>query len=497
MNFNRLFSFGNMNNNVNPNDESELQSMNQRSQDVSRNNISDIMDEIDNRPMITRSMTRARQEQTRVMEVIYFNENIKLYLNEQLNHRLRPINPYSLDDISRFFQSNNTVLPDIDPIRRTIHTFIHSFVNLGKTMNCIKTVEENSVIDRVGNLQNDNTGKLKSLTIDWVKASEIDKMISNKNNYKSVFPGNVYDSIFPENNSPSFEWLFKILSNVNHLFNDPSSARTETPQHRLSNLLMDNTDNIKEEDYIQMQNILSEINNNQQPQILNEWNQLNELRRIYYGNLNYNYTLGILPEIDDDDDDLDDEDFEDFEEYGNNYMKMQPALTAAYAKAHKKFEYREYKFSNRDNNSITYNGIDRTEIYDKILFDLCKYWIKTFDVFHEWDKICLTEVIPDITGISATRKNDHTLFISEDGVRYEVDFESSSIFPELEVFNKFMHNRRGRLDLLTIVIVFLFKNDKINSFLVDCGTLKKNIKERIDYLDDLPFGTSNLYKYYI
>ena len=40
------------------------------------------------------------------------------------------------------------------------------------------------------------------------------------------------------------------------------NTNTETPEHRLSNLLMENTNNIPEQSYIQMQNCLAEINRN-------------------------------------------------------------------------------------------------------------------------------------------------------------------------------------------------------------------------------------------
>ena len=44
--------------------------------------------------------------------------------------------------------------------------------------------------------------------------------------------------------------------------NPNTNLNTETPQHRLSNLLHDNTSNIPEQDYIDMQNCLAEINRN-------------------------------------------------------------------------------------------------------------------------------------------------------------------------------------------------------------------------------------------
>lgn len=391
------------------------------------------------------------------LEAILKNNNFEANLKESINHRLRPIKPHPMadSDWGRVPPPEEILSkPDPDPIRRSIHDYLDSFINKLDRDNF--DASDDSSVDTENNENGleiypikkvfNDRGKLTSLRIDVVETRNFDINVSNTLNYESVFPGNSYGSVFPTNKHDVFlGWILLALSNVCELD--------------------------KESEYYETSNI--------KPINKKICEDINKLRGLYHGNPEYTNDYGILPTAGSN---------IDARCYKDEYEEIQPKLTAAYKEIYKEGEDSDYQFESikkvnykaeypkldfedkRDYGfCITYQGKDKTEIYDNILIDFYKYWAKTYEAYFEWEIRCKEIVSSDDT--------DST--------------ECS------QVLEKFLKNRRAHLDLFSLIIIYLIKTDKINSFFADNEEIQKDIRNKVKALEELPLGDENEYIYII
>lgn len=390
-------------------------------------------------------------------EAILKDDSFEANLKESIDHRLRPIKPHPMadSDWGRVWPLEEILTkPDPDPIRRSIHDYLDMFIikldryNFDASDDSSVDTEnnENSLeINPIKKVFNDR-GKLTSLRIDIVETGNFDQNVSYSLNYESVFQGNSYASVFPRNKHDQFLGnILLALSNVCELD--------------------------KESEYYETTNI--------KPINKKICEDINKLRGVYHGNPEYTNDYGILPTA------------------GSNiyarcykdeYEEIQPQLTAVYKKIYKEGEDSDYQFESikkvdykaeypksdfedkrEDGFCITYQGKDKTEIYDNILIDLYKYWAKTYEAYFEWEIRCKEIVSSDDT--------DST--------------ECS------QVLEKFLKNRRAHLDLFSLIIIYLIKTDKINSFFADNEEIQKDIRNKVKALEELPLGDENAYIYII